>query len=239
MSFYKERPIKEMVDIFILIICIALITPSAEESVAGEILKIPYQYSSDTGVSIMAAETFVLCDCKPAPALAVKPKEIPIVLKMTEPFHFILPAPVKEEPIMPKEEDGSVKMARKEEKGVAQSSVDAASGDDLAPVIILFGFNEKRIIPDQEGEILKVADRMKRSGGEVKVFGHTCDLGEKDQNDRISRERAESVAVILKEHGVVVAEVVGRGSCCPRSTDRRLNRRVEIYATKNGGDHEK
>lgn len=222
---------KGMAPIFFSVLC----SINLDSAIAAEISKMPYQYSSDTGVAIEAVETFVLCDCKPAVALAVKPKEIPIALKMTEPFRFSLPASVKEEPMMPKEEDGS---AKKEEKGVAQSSVDAASGDDLAPAIILFGFNEKYLTPDQEGEILRVVDRIRKSGGEVKVFGHTCDLGEKDRNDRISRGRAQSVAAILKEHGVAVAEVVGKGSCCPRSTDRRLNRRVEILVMKNGGNHE-
>ena len=36
---------------------------------AVEISKMPYQYSSDSGVAIEAVETFVLCDCKPGPAL--------------------------------------------------------------------------------------------------------------------------------------------------------------------------
>lgn len=191
---------------------------------AAEISKMPYQYSSDSGVVIEAVETFVLCDCKPGPALAVKPKEIPIALKMTEPFHFSLPAPVKEEPIQDKE-------------GVSAYGGVAPFEDTEEPVIIQFGLNEDR--PTQEEEILQAAERIKKSGGQVTVVGHTCDLGKKDLNDRLSLQRAERVAAILKEHGIVVAEVLGKGSCCPRSTDRRLNRRVEILVMKNGGNHEK
>lgn len=224
---------KQLVALFFSALLSFLVAPV----IAAEILHLPYRYSSDTGVAIEATETFVLCDCKESPALAVKPKEVPIALKMTEPFHFSLPAPVQEEPIMPKKEDGSVKLAKKEEKEVAQPSV-APSIEDSESAIILFKFNEKFITPAQEGEILKVADQIRKSGGEVKVFGHTCDLGERERNERISLVRAESVAAILKEHGVAVAEVTGMGSCCPRSTDRRGNRRVEIFVMKTGGDHE-
>lgn len=191
---------------------------------AAEISKMSYQYSSDSGVVIEAVETFVLCDCKPGPELAVKPKEIAFSLKMTEPFHFSLPASVKEEPI-PHQEGG-------DEDGEADPSEDMSE-----PVIIQFGLNEDR--PSQEDEILQTVERIKKSGGEITVVGHTCDLGKKDLNDRLSFQRAERVAEILKEHGIVVAEVVGKGSCCPRSNDRRLNRRVEILVMKNGGNHEK
>ncbi|NKE71285.1 OmpA family protein [Nitrospiraceae bacterium HYJII51-Mn-bac16s-1-B09] len=218
------------------IILIGYFSFASPEAGAVEIIKTPYRYPSDMEVAIEAAETFVLCDCKAAPPLAVKPREIPIALKVTEPFHFTLPAPIREEPVQ--EEGGSAGGGEMRE-GEPDSTLTAPAGDDSGPAIILFGFNEKRITPEQEKEILKAADRIKKSGGEVNVFGHTCDLGGSDQNDRISRERAERVAAILKERAVTVAEIAGKGSCCPRSTDRRLNRRVEIFVTKNGGDHEK
>lgn len=198
---------------------------------AAEILYLPYRYLSDTGVAIEATETFVLCDCKAASALAVKPKEVPIALKMTEPFHFSLPTPIKEEPIQ--DEGGSVGEARIQE---AEPDSMKAAGDDSEPLIIGFGFNAKS--PAREEELLQAVERIKKSGKEVRVFGHTCDLGGRERNELISLSRAESVAAILKEHGIGVAEVAGMGSCCPRSTDRRENRRVEIFIV-NGGDHEK
>lgn len=199
---------------------------------AAEILHLPYRYSSDTGVAVETVETFVLCDCKEASALAVKPKEVPIALKMTEPFHFSLPTPVKEELIQ--DEGGSAGEARIKE--AESDSMKAAAGDDSEPLIISFGFNEKS--PSREEELLQAVERIKKSGKKVKVSGHTCDLGEKEQNDRISLARAESVAAILRKNGIAVAEVSGMGSCCPRSTERRENRRVEIFVAKTGGDHE-
>ncbi|TAK07245.1 MAG: OmpA family protein [Candidatus Manganitrophaceae bacterium] len=209
-----------------------LLSSLAAPVFAAEILHLPYRYSSDTRVAIEATETFVLCDCKEASALAVKPKEVPISLKMTEPFHFSLPTPVKEEPIQG--EGGSAGEARIKE--AEPDSMKAAAGDDSEPLIIGFGFNEKS--PAREKELLQAVERIKKSGKEVRVFGHTCDLGGRERNERISLSRAENVAALLKEHGIGVAEVAGMGSCCPRSTDRRKNRRVEIFIV-NGGDHEK
>lgn len=201
---------------------------------AAEILHLPYRYSSDTGVAIEATETFVLCDCKAASALAVKPKEVPIALKMRQPFHFSLPTPVKEEPIQ-EERENSGEAGIKE--GEPDSMGPASAGDDSEPLIIGFGFNEKS--PAREEELVQAVERIKKSGKEVRVFGHTCDLGGRERNERISLARAENVAALLKEHGIGVAEVAGMGSCCPRSTDRRENRRVEIFVMKTGGNHEK
>lgn len=211
----------------------ALFSFLAAPVIAAEILHLPYRYSSGTGVAVETVETFVLCDCKEAAALAVKPKEVPIALKMRQAFHFSLPTPVKEEPI--REEEGNSGGARIKEED--PGSMGAAEGEgDSEPLIIGFGFNEKS--PTREEEILQAVERIKKSGKKVKVSGHTCDLGEKEQNDRISLSRAESVAAILRKNGIAVAEVSGMGSCCPRSTERRENRRVEIFVSKTGGDHE-
>lgn len=215
-------------------VLISILLSSHQITVFGsEILEAPYQYPSDTTAAIEPIETFVLCDCKAAPALAVKPKEIPIALKAPE---TLSPEKVREEPITLKNEDATATLKGKGEE--PPSIEGGASESNLEPAIVLFKFNENKITPDREEEILRIADRIKKSGGEVKVFGHTCDLGDKDQNDQISLERAEGVAAILKEQGVVVASVIGMGSCCPRSSDRRLNRRVEIRVMREGGDHE-
>lgn len=230
---YRQGRDKGLCKQLIALFFSALLSSLAAPVIAAEILHLPYRYSSDTGVAIEATETFVLCDCKEASALAVKPKEVPIALKMTEPFHFSLPAAVREEPI---QEEGENAGGEGIKEGEPDSLGAAEGGDDSEPLIIGFGFNEKS--PAREEELLQAVERIKKSGKEVKVFGHTCDLGERERNERISLSRAESVATLLKEHGIGVAEVAGMGSCCPRSTDRRENRRVEIFIM-NGGDHEK
>ncbi|MRR59022.1 MAG: OmpA family protein, partial [Deltaproteobacteria bacterium] len=58
--------------------------------------------------------------------------------------------------------------------------------------------------------------------------GYTCTMGTDDYNGRLSIRRANHVAGIMKSNGFNVVTAEGKGKCCPVSTDKRLNRRVEI-----------
>lgn len=63
------------------------------------------------------------------------------------------------------------------------------------------------------------------------IIGHTCKLGKDENNQMLSKQRAESVAAVLRAHGYRVAEVKGAGAQHPVATDKgqiHLNRRVEI-----------
>jgi len=63
------------------------------------------------------------------------------------------------------------------------------------------------------------------------VTGHTCSLGSENFNHSLSLQRAMAVAGLLKDCGFSVAEVAGKGSLTPMTTDPQqlfLNRRVEI-----------
>lgn len=60
------------------------------------------------------------------------------------------------------------------------------------------------------------------------LTGYTCTIGTNDYNERLSFRRVNHVAGILKSGGLNVVTVEGKGKCCPVSTEKRLNRRVEI-----------
>ena len=63
------------------------------------------------------------------------------------------------------------------------------------------------------------------------VTGHTCSLGTEATNLRLSRLRAEQVAILLRDRGYTVATVSGKGAMDPVSTNptkRHLNRRVTL-----------
>ena len=63
------------------------------------------------------------------------------------------------------------------------------------------------------------------------VTGHTCSLGTEAANLRLSRQRAERVASLLRDRGYTVATVSGKGATEPVSTNptkRHLNRRVTL-----------
>ena len=65
----------------------------------------------------------------------------------------------------------------------------------------------------------------------LSVTGHTCNLGTEAANLRLSRQRAEQVATLLRDHGYTVATVSGKGATEPVSTNptkRHLNRRVTL-----------
>ena len=65
----------------------------------------------------------------------------------------------------------------------------------------------------------------------LSVTGHTCNLGTEAANLRLSRQRAEQVATLLRDHGYTVATVSGKGATDPVSTNptkRHLNRRVTL-----------
>ena len=63
------------------------------------------------------------------------------------------------------------------------------------------------------------------------VTGHTCSLGTEAANLRLSRQRAEQVAIFLRDRGYTVATGSGKGATEPVSTNptkRHLNRRVTL-----------
>lgn len=65
------------------------------------------------------------------------------------------------------------------------------------------------------------------------VTGHCCTLGPEQINRDLSLKRARSVAGLLGDWGFAVAEVAGKGSQAPVTSDSQqlyLNRRVEITA---------
>src|SRR5579884_77949 len=210
---------------------------SQDRALSADIQKMPYQYSSDMSIILPFDETFVLCDCKPAPPLSVKPQQEPISVRANEPFHFSVPPPPREESIGKSPE--VMRLGNSDRAPVPGPITAGLQLGTVSPAIIRFGFNQVNLTPVQESEIANIAWRVKKDGGKVRVLGHTCDLGTTDRNVEISRDRAKRVAAIFKEQGVDVAEIEGKGSCCPLSTDRKLNRRVEIVVIKKGGDHEK
>ena len=74
-----------------------------------------------------------------------------------------------------------------------------------------------------------------RSGGELMVVGHTDRVGSNEANDRLSLTRADAVARLLAEKGVVTdkMETVGRGKREPLvptadEVAEPRNRRVEV-----------
>jgi len=98
--------------------------------------------------------------------------------------------------------------------------------------------NGKAVLsPEGRDAVNKVASELKDIQGsyQVHVGGHTSKVGKAAFNQRLSRERAEVVAQVLRDAGIAAGDVQaeGYGFSQPRvkevtKADQAMNRRVEI-----------
>lgn len=122
-------------------------------------------------------------------------------------------------------------------------------GDNITlslPDGITFDFNKTTLKPQFHGALNGVAATLTEYNQTmIEVVGHTDDRGTDEVNNRISKERADSVAAYLRGQGVQAAriETLGAGKRYPiadNATDagRAANRRVEIrvipFTSANG-----
>lgn len=97
---------------------------------------------------------------------------------------------------------------------------------------------DKSTLRPEAGRVLDDLVKRMRHGalrGELRVVGHTCDLGPERYNQRLSERRAAAVKDYLVATGVLSAEQIrasGKGELEPRYPNtpdqRHLNRRCEI-----------
>ncbi len=108
------------------------------------------------------------------------------------------------------------------------------------PGSILFDFDSSAIRPDAEntlGEVVAVLESY--PGRTVRVEGHTDSIASEEYNQKLSEERAASVAAWLAAHGIERDRLVtvGWGERRPiadnsTAAGRQRNRRVEIIIEK-------
>lgn len=104
------------------------------------------------------------------------------------------------------------------------------------PERLLFDFNKSDIKPENGKEIVRLAKQLNKYDLEkLKIVGHTDDIGNPEYNQKLSEERAQSVAGIFLNEGFKQTNlnVIGRGSnqpFVPNTSDenRASNRRVAI-----------
>ena len=83
----------------------------------------------------------------------------------------------------------------------------------------------------EELNIKAYADAAKAAGAKLRVIGYADVIGAEEYNQKLSLQRAEAVAEILRANGAEVASVVGQGESSEYST-KYLNRRVVIEVIK-------
>ena len=98
--------------------------------------------------------------------------------------------------------------------------------------VILFPLGSAEPEPNQTERLLTGLRRCQVSPTmSLTVTGHTCSLGTEATNLRLSRQRAEQVATLLRDRGYTVATVSGKGATDPVSTnatEHHLDRRVVL-----------
>ena len=121
----------------------------------------------------------------------------------------------------------------------ATPAPESAADEDVQNIQSLrIRFSKKNVAFDaaMTADLDRVVRYLNRnSRANIKIIGHTCNIGQPDDNQRLSLERAEAVRGYIIDHGVDAARVsaIGRGESEPiasNSSDagRIRNRRVEF-----------
>ena len=104
-----------------------------------------------------------------------------------------------------------------------------------APSDVFFRVGSSDIAPEAYPALNKLAQTVKGQGYKIGITGHTDTSGSPDLNNKLSYERARSVAAYLTADGVPYQTlyVRGAGSLEPKTdnktpANRSINRRVEI-----------
>ncbi|MEM7828044.1 MAG: OmpA family protein [Candidatus Aenigmatarchaeota archaeon] len=185
---------------------------------ASEVRQMSYLYYTGQGLSEILRPQFVICDnCPPKDTLKVAKNPL---AELGIKFSGVENKVAKNESSVVKDKSD-------------QSSGQQPSGREKEVKIwgetIYFSFDSSGL---SKAEIKHLEDIVHQRPDSVSVNGYTCDIGSKSYNLELSKRRAFTVATYLKDKGIEVTEVIGKGECCPVSKDRKLNRRVELTLKK-------
>ena len=124
---------------------------------------------------------------------------------------------------------------------LAGTSTTRASNDRLDVTLassVLFGKDSAELLPGARRQLQEVVTQLQERGpGEVRIVGHTDDLGSAAHGYDLSRRRAAAVQAVLgPELSGYDITTAGKGEDEPRvpntsEENRSLNRRVEIHYT--------
>ncbi|MDX8276528.1 OmpA family protein [Acinetobacter pittii] len=104
------------------------------------------------------------------------------------------------------------------------------------PERLLFDFNNAQLKQSHQAELVRLANQLNKYDlNKLKIVGHTDDVGDATYNQKLSEERAQSVANLFLTRGFKKENiyVIGRGSTQPyvpntTNENRAINRRVAI-----------
>ena len=194
----------------------AVFVMCAAPAMAASVHEQQYGYKYGDTVRAMPDDTFLVCvNCGPDKlAKALRQPVVAIRLSQGEPLQVQADQMVQEPPA-----GQSAKADLESDKG--------CNASDCLLGTVRFNFDSDKI-KHSEKKKLKHLAAIIPSGRKVTVTGYTCTIGKKGYNKALSKRRAQKIADYLKHEGKQVAKVEGKGDINPVSSDKRLNRRVEI-----------
>ncbi len=177
----------------------------------------PYRFSFEAAVA-REEQQFVVCSNCPDSNLTLLPVIPQLAVRLSVPEH--LPAlPMQLEVVKPSKVEETGKQTQR-------------SGT------VHFEFGSAHLSLHEKS---RLSDLLKDfpDNDTLDVTGYTCTIGSEAYNEQLALSRAKEVAAFLTKEGLTVGGVTGRGKCCPVSTDKRLNRRVEIRGHERGRNEDK
>ncbi len=179
---------------------------------------------------------------EPRPSVPEPVKEPEPKPKVQEPV--IAEAPVKKKQPAPAPVPQEKEIAAdKEENSKAERDFDLknlAKGATVKLEKIYFATSKYELLPESYEQLDELAEIMReRPSLQIRIEGHTDNLGDFDKNVELSRQRAEAVRDYLTKKGVTAErlETQGYGPTRPvaknkSEAERRKNRRVEFTITE-------
>jgi len=198
-----------------------------------------FPYNGNVLVDNLSDIVTVPCNKEPEPVVVLqKPKKGKIEKpKEKEPVVAVVP-PKNNQPQGGVKDP--VKVVKKEKIIKELESSGSKEGKVIKLQRLVFGIDQAEINPDSHDELDEIAEYLKKNPGyKVEVRGHTNDRCDDDFCNKLSRERAESVANYLKAQGISSEKIesIGYGKTKPvasnrYSAGRKKNQRVEIKLKK-------
>ena len=201
------------------------IMPCISVAMAAEIRMISYDFGyGKAATATNDHETFVICErCPSRQLLALRPKMPALAVHVPE-----AAASITADGLPTEKKTVSAKAAN---NSLAIDITRPNRPDHVCVPTIYFRFNRFDVSNYEKDQLDRLVSRLKEQPDrprEIRVVGHTCDVGSDPYNDRLSLMRAESVAVYLGRNGFRVSGAKGEGKRSPVSKVGKLNRRVEI-----------
>ena len=186
------------------------------------------RYEYDFGNTVVTAkngEIFVICEsCAASQRLALKPKAGSLAVRMAA-------APAETDKTTAVETISLGSQAIEQTVNTGATCHSPIANMCLLPVY--FRFDHSDLSDFEKNQLDRLISGVKgdsvKESLKVRITGYSCDLGTRAYNNRLSLQRAKSVASYLEDKGFSLLEVRGEGDMNPISEVRRLNRRVEIH----------